>query len=88
MLICSSKPPCPPESNVAKKRKRYIAWISGTDHIDQDLKKYRSALEQIKAEYTQILDDELRWNSTFLVMRRHLIAQMNLLQEESKVRCG
>lgn len=86
LIICSSKPPCPPESNIAKKRKRYITWINNPELIEQDMDKYRAALHQIHEEYKEILEDELRWSDAFFVVRRHLLAQINLLDEEMKVR--
>jgi hypothetical protein len=54
LFLGSAKPPCPPDSTVAKKRKRYMSWVKNPEQIARELDAYKATIDRVKGELSKV----------------------------------
>ena len=79
----SMHPPCPAESTVYKKRRRYITWNSKPAIMASDLQKCKAVAAKSREEFSSLERDEERWAECFEMARHRLNASLASCQEKN-----
>ena len=72
MILRSTRPPHAPESNILRKRRRYIAWSQELEKIDEDMTSYHNAVQYVHKELRTLERQEGRWLDSFEFARNYL----------------
>ena len=84
MIMRSTRPPHPPETNILKKRRRYIAWSQETERIEEDMTCYHNAVQYIHKELRTLERKESRWHESFEFARKILTGCLNSCKNENR----
>ena len=84
MIMRSIRPPHPPELNVLRKRRRYIAWTQEPERIQEEMLSYHNAVQYIHKELRTLERQESRWLNSFEFSRNYLIGCLDSCINENK----
>ena len=80
----SIRPPHPPELNILRKRRRYIAWAQEPERIEEDMASYHNTVQYIQKELRTLERQESRWLNSFEFSRNYLIGCLDSCKDDNK----
>ena len=84
MIMRTTRPPSAPESNIQRKRRRYIAWANDPNKMKLDMQSYRNTISCLQKELRSVENEEDRWHNSFQFARTYLNDSLLACKTENK----